>query len=92
MSNCKFAEGWINKEGFFTPTVDKNHPWYEKIVCCDWDAFCSDCMDIHLMKDCVHWSQKEQGECPWEANPDNCNGCQDYMVRSSEQSTIKEDK
>lgn len=47
--------------------------------------------DNYFMRDCVNWPQKEYGECPWEENPVNCNGCQDYIVQSSEQ-TVKEVK
>jgi len=48
MVECIYAGcEWVNQEGFFrvlnTPTVD--HPWYGKIVCMDWDAFCTKCRD-----------------------------------------------
>jgi len=36
----------------------------------------------YKMVDCVHWGKKAEGKCPWEENPKNCNGCQDYVKSS----------
>jgi len=48
MVECKVAGmEWTNQEGYIriTNTPTKEHPWYGKIVCCDWDAFCTKCME-----------------------------------------------
>ena len=42
---CPYAENWINAEGWFTPTVPEGDPWYNKLICLDWDAVCDKCVD-----------------------------------------------
>ncbi len=36
MSECPFAEGWENKEGWLI--------FGDKYVCYDWDDYCTQCM------------------------------------------------
>lgn len=45
--HCKYAGmEWENKEGFFrVSNAPKGHPWQGKIVCMDWDAFCTKCLE-----------------------------------------------
>jgi len=50
---CEYGgKEYTNMEGFFrvknTPT--KEHPWYNKVVCMDWDAFCMKCIDMRELK------------------------------------------
>lgn len=44
---CKYAGvEWKNKEGFFrVSNAPEGHPWQGKIVCMDWDAFCTECLE-----------------------------------------------
>lgn len=38
---------WKNREGFFRVAhAPEGHPWTGKIVCCDWDAFCTKCLAL----------------------------------------------
>lgn len=37
---------WENKEGYFTVQhAPEGHPWIGKVVCIDWDYFCTKCRD-----------------------------------------------
>jgi len=36
MSECKFAEGWKNREGWLVMSNGK-------LVCLDWDEYCTKC-------------------------------------------------
>lgn len=45
MSDCPFANNYENKEGWFKFTAIKDHHGYNKLVCIDWDAFCTRCLE-----------------------------------------------
>ena len=54
MSGCKFAEGYINKEGFFRATMPVKFEYFKgdkSIVCKDWDAFCTLCLENQSSKE-----------------------------------------
>ena len=47
MVYCEMVGGeWENKEGYMRIThAPEGHPWHDKLVCCDWDTFCTKCLD-----------------------------------------------
>jgi len=47
MVDCKYAGGeWTNQEGFFRIAhAPEGHPWSGEIVCIDWDALCTRCLE-----------------------------------------------
>lgn len=44
---------WTNREGFFRMqnTLTDEHQWKGKIVCMDWDAFCTLCLENQSSKE-----------------------------------------